>query len=294
MKTLIKIFLAVGWTVLFPSCGNVSDTVAYSKTYQSKNAVVTVDVDKIHLNPADRCTVTVSFRHKDGLIPKLTWLTELPLPLTEQFRNPGQTVFRFDSDIPGMYTIPPLNIVFDDGDTILTDSVDLNVFSEAEDGNFPEEILTIYEDRFDFYLLFLIISFAVVLVLLAVLIALIVRYYFLRRKLKETVSRKSVEILEALRTSVSDHFDTLETDKAAVLILQTMLMPFRDEAAMKLMLRSFPEDTIRRLRTAMEKYQKAAFARAVLNQTEMLEDLNFFIGFQKQFENCRKAENGKQ
>lgn len=292
IKGVILIFAL--WTALLTGCRDDADMPAYSKSYRTEKASVTVTIDKIHLNPADRCTVTVSFRHKEGLTPKISLPADLPLPLIDRFQNPDKTVFRFDSGLPGEYTLPSLNIAFDGENPILTDPVSLNVYSETEEGTLPEDISAIYEDRFDFYLLFLIISFSVVLILMTVLIALVIRYFFLRRKLRETVSRKSIEILEALRTAVADHFDTLETDKAAALILQTMLFPLREEAAMKLMIRSFPEETIRRLRTAMEKYQKAAFARAPLGKIEMTEDLNFFIGFQKQFEDYREAGNGRQ
>lgn len=293
MKKLNGVFWVGVWVGLLLSCRNDDETAVYSKTYQSEKAVVIVTVDKIYLNPADRCTVTVAFHHEDGLTPQLSWLAELPLSLIEQFQNPDKTVFRFDSDIPGTYTIPPLSIVFGRENPILTDAVTLTVYSETESGAPPEEILTIYEDQFDFYLLFLIVSLVVVLILLGVLIGLVVRYYSLRRKLKETVARKSVGILEALRTAVANHFDTLETDKAAVLILQSILIPFQDEMAMNLMIKSFSEETIRKLRTVMEKYQKVAFAQATVGQTEMLEDLNFFIGFQKEFDNYRMGENGQ-
>lgn len=292
-KKLLKVLFFVGAVLLF-SCRETAEEADYIKTYRSDKATVTVSVDTLNQNPAGRFTLTVSSRHDNGLSPRLDWSSRPPLTLIETFETPEKTVYRFDSDLPGSYTLPPLTAVFGEEPPILTDEITLNVYSETEEGTAPSEIRPFRENLTDWFLIFLVVTCISVLILGAVLTYLIVRYYVLRRKLKETVERRSVDILESLQTAVANRFETLETDKIAVLILQTMLIRFRDEESMALMLRSFSPEIIAKLRAGMEKYQKIAFAREPVGKTEILEDLNFFIGFQKQFENCLRAESGRQ
>lgn len=294
MRKILPKILFFGFALLLFSCRETDIGADYVKTYRSDKATVTVSVDRLNQNPAGRFTVTVTSRHNDGLTPRLDWSSRPPLSLTETFEAPEKTVYRFDSALPGSYTLPSLTVTFGEEPPILTDEIKLNIYSETEEGTAPSDIRSLQEDMTDWFRMFLIVACIAVLILTSVLIYLVVRYFGLRRKLKETVERRSLDILESLQTAVANRFETLETDKIAVLILQTMLIRFRDEASMALMLRSFSSETIAKLRSAMEKYQKIAFAREPVGKTELLEDLNFFIGFQKQFENCLRAESRRQ
>ena len=56
----------------------------------------------------------------------------------------------------------------------------------------------------------------------------------------------------------------------------------------------FPVGTLRKLREKTEKYQKIAFAQTPVTKTELTEDLNFFIAFQKEWIRLKNEEAAKK
>lgn len=294
MKKMKTVFCLIFSAFLLLSCGENEKMPDYLKIFSSPKATVTVTLDKMILNPADRLTLTVSYYHEDGALAQMEWDTMPSLPLLETFEKPQETVFRFDSALPGSYTLSPLRVIFADEEPIVTETIEVTVAALTEEGTTPEEPAPIFDDRFDFFLLFLILAALFLLILIAVLVFLLFRYKRLRRKLQQTVTNQSVGILEALQKAVTENFETLEIDKAAVLILQTTVIPLQEKAEMELMLRSFDPETVVQLRNIMEKYQKVAFAKASVEQSEMNDDLHFLIGFHKQFANCRRVQSEEQ
>ena len=224
----------------------------------------------------------------------LAWSEEPPLTILDTFETPGKTVYRFDSDVPGRYVLPRLKVAFPDEQEFFTDEIPVTVFSETEGGGLPAEILPIQNDGTDLFLILLSVCAAVFILLFAVLIALLVRYRILKKRLKEAVDLQPLNILTALKEAVANRFDTLKTDQAAVLILRAVMLSVSDGEKTDGVMEQFPVGTLRKLREKTEKYQKIAFAQTPVTKTELTEDLNFFIAFQKEWIRLKNEEAAKK
>ena len=292
MKIAVRLtaFLLFG----FLSCARGEPLPDLLKTYQVPTGTFSVSVDRSSVNPAERLTVSAETRREDGKLPALTWSGDLPLRLLETYEAPAETVYRFDSDVPGRYVLPRLKVAFPDEREFFTDEIPLTVFSETEGGGLPAEILPIQDDETDLFLILLSVCAAVFILLFAVLIALLVRYRILKKRLKEAVDLQPLNILTALKEAAANRFDTLKTDQAAVLILRAVMLSVKDEAQIDEMMRRFPVETIQKLRERTEKYQKIAFAKASVGKLELTEDLNFFISFQKEWNRLKNEEAAKK
>ena len=207
----------------FLSCARGEPLPDLLKTYQVPTGSFSVSVDRSSVNPAERLTVSAETRREDGKLPVLTWSGDLPLRLLETYEAPAKTVYRFDSDVPGRYVLPRLKVAFPDEQEFFTDEIPVTVFSETESGTLPTEILPIQNDGTDLFLILLSVCAAVFILLFAVLIALLVRYRILKKRLKEAVDLQPLNILTALKEAVANRFDTLKTDQAAVLILRAVI-----------------------------------------------------------------------
>lgn len=278
----------------FLSCARGEPLPEMSKTYQIPTGTITVSVDSVAVNPAERLTVSVETRREDGKLPVLTWSGDLPLRLLETYEAPAKTVYRFDSDVPGRYVLPRLKVAFPDEQEFFTDEIPITVFSETEGGGLPAEILPIRNDGTDLFLILMIVCAAVFVLLFAVLIALLVRYRILKKRLKEAVDLQPLNILTALKEAVANRFDTLKTDQAAVLILRAVMLSVSDGEKTDGVMEQFPVGTLRKLREKTEKYQKIAFAQTPVTKTELTEDLNFFIAFQKEWIRLKNEEAAKK
>ena len=278
----------------FLSCARGEPLPEMSKTYQIPTGTITVSVDSVAVNPAERLTVSVETRREDGKLPVLTWSGDLPLRLLETYEAPAKTVYRFDSDVPGRYVLPRLKVAFPDEQEFFTDEIPVAVFSETESGTLPTEILPIQNDGTDLFLILLSVCAAVFILLFAVLIALLVRYRILKKRLKEAVDLQPLNILTALKEAVANRFDTLKTDQAAVLILRAVMLSVSDGEKTDGVMEQFPVGTLRKLREKTEKYQKIAFAQTPVTKTELTEDLNFFIAFQKEWIRLKNEEAAKK
>ena len=292
MKIAVRLtaFLLFG----FLSCARGEPLPDLLKTYQVPTGTFSVSVDRSSVNPAERLTVSAETRREDGKLPALTWSGDLPLRLLETYEAPAETVYRFDSDVPGRYVLPRLKVAFPDEREFFTDEIPLTVFSETEGGGLPAEILPIQDDETDLFLILLSVCAAVFILLFAVLIALLVRYRILKKRLKEAIDLQPLNILTALNEAVANRFDTLKIDQAAVLILRAVMLSMKDEAQIDEMMRRFPVETIQKLRERTEKYQKIAFAKASVGKLELTEDLNFFISFQKEWNRLKNEEAAKK
>lgn len=279
---------------VFLSCARSEPLPEMSKTYQIPTGTLTVSVDSVAVNPAERLTVSVETHREDGKLPVLAWSEEPPLTILDTFETPGKTVYRFDSAVPGEYVLPRLKVAFPDEREFFTDEIPLTVFSETEGGGLPAEILPIQDDGTDLFLILMIVCAVVFVLLFAILIALLVRYRILKKRLKEAVDLQPLNILTALNEAVANRFDTLKIDQAAVLILRAVMLSMKDEAQIDEMMRRFPVETIQKLRERTEKYQKIAFAKASVGKLELTEDLNFFISFQKEWNRLKNEEAAKK
>lgn len=292
MKIAVRLtaFLLFG----FLSCARGEPLPDLLKTYQVPTGTFSVSVDRSSVNPAERLTVSAETRREDGKLPALTWSGDLPLKLLETYEAPAKTVYRFDSDVPGRYVLPRLKVAFPDEREFFTDEIPLTVFSETEGGGLPAEILPIRDDETDLFLILLSVCAAVFILLFAVLIALLVRYRILKKRLKEAVDLQPLNILTALKEAVANRFDTLKTDQTAVLILRAVMLSVSDGEKIDGVMEQFPVGTLRKLREKTEKYQKIAFAQAPVTKTELTEDLNFFIAFQKEWIRLKNEEAAKK
>lgn len=292
MKIAVRLtaFLLFG----FLSCARGEPLPDLLKTYQVPTGTFSVSVDRSSVNPAERLTVSAETRREDGKLPALTWSGDLPLRLLETYEAPAETVYRFDSDVPGRYVLPRLKVAFPDEREFFTDEIPLTVFSETEGGGLPAEILPIQDDETDLFLILLSVCAAVFILLFAVLIALLVRYRILKKRLKEAVDLQPLNILTALKEAAANRFDTLKTDQAAVLILRTVMLSVSDGEKIDGVMEQFPVGTLRKLREKTEKYQKIAFAQTPVTKTELTEDLNFFIAFQKEWIRLKNEEAAKK
>lgn len=278
----------------FLSCARGEPLSDLLKTYQVPTGSFSVSVDRSSVNPAERLTVSAETRREDGKLPVLTWSGDLPLRLLETYEAPAKTVYRFDSDVPGRYVLPRLKVAFPDEQEFFTDEIPVTVFSETESGTLPTEILPIQNDGTDLFLILLSVCAAVFILLFAVLIALLVRYRILKKRLKEAVDLQPLNILTALKEAVANRFDTLKTDQAAVLILRAVMLSVSDGEKTDGVMEQLPVGTLRKLREKTEKYQKIAFAQTPVTKTELTEDLNFFIAFQKEWIRLKNEEAAKK
>lgn len=278
----------------FLSCARGEPLPDLLKTYQVPTGSFSVSVDRSSVNPAERLTVSAETRREDGKLPVLTWSGDLPLRLLETYEAPAKTVYRFDSDVPGRYVLPRLKVAFPDEQEFFTDEIPVTVFSETESGTLPTEILPIQNDGTDLFLILLSVCAAVFILLFAVLIALLVRYRILKKRLKEAVDLQPLNILTALKEAVANRFDTLKTDQAAVLILRAVMLSVSDGEKTDGVMEQFPVGTLRKLREKTEKYQKIAFAQTPVTKIELTEDLNFFIAFQKEWIRLKNEEAAKK
>lgn len=292
MKIAVRLtaFLLFG----FLSCARGEPLPDLLKTYQVPTGTFSVSVDRSSVNPAERLTVSAETRREDGKLPALTWSGDLPLRLLETYEAPAETVYRFDSDVPGRYVLPRLKVAFPDEREFFTDEIPLTVFSETEGGGLPAEILPIQDDETDLFLILLSVCAVVFILLFAVLIALLVRYRILKKRLKEAVDLQPLNILTALKEAAANRFDTLKTDQAAVLILRAVMLSVSDGEKIDGVMEQFPVGTLRKLREKTEKYQKIAFAQTPVTKTELTEDLNFFIAFQKEWIRLKNEEAAKK
>ena len=279
---------------VFLSCARSEPLPEMSKTYQIPTGTLTVSVDSVAVNPAERLTVSVETHREDGKLPVLAWSEEPPLTILDTFETPGKTVYRFDPAVPGEYVLPRLKVAFPEEREFFIDEIPITVFSETEGGGLPAEILPIQDDETDLFLILLSVCAAVFILLFAVLIALLVRYRILKKRLKEAIDLQPLNILTALNEAVANRFDTLKIDQAAVLILRAVMLSMKDEAQIDEMMRRFPVETIQKLRERTEKYQKIAFAKASVGKLELTEDLNFFISFQKEWNRLKNEEAAKK
>ena len=292
MKIAVRLtaFLLFG----FLSCARGEPLPDLLKTYQVPTGTFSVSVDRSSVNPAERLTVSAETRREDGKLPALTWSGDLPLRLLETYEAPAETVYRFDSDVPGRYVLPRLKVAFPDEREFFTDEIPLTVFSETEGGGLPAEILPIQDDETDLFLILLSVCAAVFILLFAVLIALLVRYRILKKRLKEAIDLQPLNILTALKEAAANRFDTLKTDQAAVLILRAVMLSVSDGEKIDGVMEQFPVGTLRKLREKTEKYQRIAFAQTPVTKTELTEDLNFFIAFQKEWIRLKNEEAAKK
>ena len=292
MKIAVRLtaFLLFG----FLSCARGEPLPDLLKTYQVPTGTFSVSVDRSSVNPAERLTVSAETRREDGKLRALTWGGDLPLRLLETYEAPAEIVYRFDSDVPGRYVLPRLKVAFPDEREFFTDEIPLTVFSETEGGGLPAEILPIQDDETDLFLILLSVCAAVFILLFAVLIALLVRYRILKKRLKEAVDLQPLNILTALKEAAANRFDTLKTDQAAVLILRAVMLSVSDGEKIDGVMEQFPVGTLRKLREKTEKYQKIAFAQTPVTKTELTEDLNFFIAFQKEWIRLKNEEAAKK
>lgn len=279
---------------VFLSCARSEPLPEMSKTYQIPTGTLTVSVDSVAVNPAERLTVSVETHREDGKLPVLAWSEEPPLTILDTFETPGKTVYRFDSAVPGEYVLPRLKVAFPEEREFFIDEIPITVFSETESGALPTEILPIQNDGTDLFLILMIVCAVVFVLLFAILIALLVRYRILKKRLKEAIDLQPLNILTALNEAVANRFDTLKIDQAAVLILRAVMLSMNDEAQIDEMMRRFPVETIQKLRERTEKYQKIAFAKASVGKLELTEDLNFFISFQKEWNRLKNEEAAKK
>lgn len=279
---------------VFLSCARSEPLPEMSKTYQVPTGTLTVSVDSVAVNPAERLTVSVETHREDGKLPVLAWSEEPPLTILDTFETPGKTVYRFDSAVPGEYVLPRLKVAFPEEREFFIDEIPITVFSETESGALPTEILPIQNDGTDLFLILMIVCAVVFVLLFAILIALLVRYRILKKRLKEAIDLQPLNILTALNEAVANRFDTLKIDQAAVLILRAVMLSMKDEAQIDEMMRRFPVETIQKLRERTEKYQKIAFAKASVGKLELTEDLNFFISFQKEWNRLKNEEAAKK
>ena len=268
----------------FLSCARSEPLPEMSKTYQIPTGTITVSVDSVAVNPAERLTVSVETHREDGKLPVLAWSEEPPLTILDTFETPGKTVYRFDSAVPGEYVLPRLKVAFPEEREFFIDEIPITVF----------EILPIQNDGTDLFLILMIVCAVVFVLLFAILIALLVRYRILKKRLKEAIDLQPLNILTALNEAVANRFDTLKIDQAAVLILRAVMLSMKDEAQIDEMMRRFPVETIQKLRERTEKYQKIAFAKASVGKLELTEDLNFFISFQKEWNRLKNEEAAKK
>ena len=289
----IPMRLTAVWLFVFLSCARSEPLPEMSETYQIPTGTITVSVDSVAVNPAERLTVSVEHR-EDGKLPVLAWSEEPPLTILDTFETPGKTVYRFDSAVPGEYVLPRLKVAFSEEREFFIDEIPITVFSETESGTLPTEILPIRNDGTDLFLILMIVCAVVFVLLFAILIALLVRYRILKKRLKEAVDLQPLNILTALNEAVANRFDTLKIDQAAVLILRAVMLSMKDEAQIDEMMRRFPVETIQKLRERTEKYQKIAFAKASVGKLELTEDLNFFISFQKEWNRLKNEEAAKK
>lgn len=278
----------------FLSCARGEPLPDLLKTYQVPTGSFSVSVDRSSVNPAERLTVSVETRREDGKLPVLAWSEEPPLTILDTFETPGKTVYRFDSAVPGEYVLPRLKVAFPEEREFFIDEIPITVFSETESGTLPTEILPIQNDGTDLFLILLSVCAAVFILLFAVLIALLVRYRILKKRLKEAVDLQPLNILTALKEAVANRFDTLKTDQAAVLILRAVMLSVSDGEKTDGVMEQFPVGTLRKLREKTEKYQKIAFAQTPVTKTELTEDLNFFIAFQKEWIRLKNEEAAKK
>lgn len=279
---------------VFLSCARSEPLPEMSKTYQIPTGTLTVSVDSVAVNPAERLTVSVETHREDGKLPVLAWSEEPPLTILDTFETPGKTVYRFDSAVPGEYVLPRLKVAFPEEREFFIDEIPITVFSETESGALPTEILPIQNDGTDLFLILMIVCAVVFVLLFAILIALLVRYRILKKRLKEAIDLQPLNILTALNEAVANRFDALKIDQAAVLILRAVMLSMKDEAQIDEMMRRFPVETIQKLRERTEKYQKIAFAKASVGKLELTEDLNFFISFQKEWNHLKNEEAAKK
>lgn len=279
---------------VFLSCARSEPLPEMFKTYQIPTGTLTVSVDSVAVNPAERLTVSVETHREDGKLPVLGWSEEPPLTILDTFETPGKTVYRFDSAVPGEYVLPRLKVAFPEEREFFIDEIPITVFSETESGALPTEILPIQSDGTDLFLILMIVCAVVFVLLFAILIALLVRYRILKKRLKEAIDLQPLNILTALNEAVANRFDTLKIDQAAVLILRAVMLSMKDEAQIDEMMRRFPVETIQKLRERTEKYQKIAFAKASVGKLELTEDLNFFISFQKEWNRLKNEEAAKK
>lgn len=278
----------------FLSCARGEPLPDLLKTYQVPTGSFSVSVDRSSVNPAERLTVSAETRREDRKLPVLAWSEEPPLTILDTFETPGKTVYRFDSAVPGEYVLPRLKVAFPDEQEFFTDEIPVTVFSETEGGGLPAEILPIRDDGTDLFLILMIVCAVVFVLLFAVLIALLVRYRILKKRLKEAVDLQPLNILTALKEAVANRFDTLKTDQAAVLILRAVMLSVSDGEKTDGVMEQFPVGTLRKLREKTEKYQKIAFAQTPVTKTELTEDLNFFIAFQKEWIRLKNEEAAKK
>ena len=260
----------------FLSCARGEPLPDLLKTYQVPTGSFSVSVDRSSVNPAERLTVSAETRREDGKLPVLTWSGDLPLRLLETYETPAKTVYRFDSDVPGRYVLPRLKVAFPDEQEFFTDEIPVTV------------------DGTDLFLILMIVCAVVFVLLFAILIALLVRYRILKKRLKEAVDLQPLNILTALKEAVANRFDTLKTDQAAVLILRAVMLSVSDGEKTDGVMEQFPVGTLRKLREKTEKYQKIAFAQTPVTKTELTEDLNFFIAFQKEWIRLKNEEAAKK
>lgn len=279
---------------VFLSCARSEPLPEMSKTYQIPTGTLTVSVDSVAVNPAERLTVSVETHREDGKLPVLAWSEEPPLTILDTFETPGKTVYRFDSAVPGEYVLPRLKVAFPEEREFFIDEIPITVFSETESGALPTEILPIQNDGTDLFLILMIVCAVVFVLLFAILIALLVRYRILKKRLKEAIDLQPLNILTALKEAAANRFDTLKTDQAAVLILRAVMLSVSDGEKIDGVMEQFPVGTLRKLREKTEKYQKIAFAQTPVTKTELTEDLNFFIAFQKEWIRLKNEEAAKK
>ena len=239
----------------FLSCARGEPLPDLLKTYQVPTGSFSVSVDRSSVNPAERLTVSAETRE---------------------------------------YVLPRLKVAFPEEREFFIDEIPITVFSETESGTLPTEILPIQNDGTDLFLILMIVCAAVFILLFAVLIALLVRYRILKKRLKEAVDLQPLNILTALKEAVANRFDTLKTDQAAVLILRAVMLSVSDGEKTDGVMEQFPVGTLRKLREKTEKYQKIAFAQTPVTKTELTEDLNFFIAFQKEWIRLKNEEAAKK
>lgn len=279
---------------VFLSCARSEPLPEMSKTYQIPTGTLTVSVDSVAVNPAERLTVSVETHREDGKLPVLAWSEEPPLTILDTFETPGKTVYRFDSAVPGEYVLPRLKVAFPEEREFFIDEIPITVFSETESGALPTEILPIQNGGTDLFLILMIVCAVVFVLLFAILIALLVRYRILKKRLKEAIDLQPLNILTALKEAAANRFDTLKTDQAAVLILRAVMLSVSDGEKIDGVMEQFPVGTLRKLREKTEKYQKIAFAQTPVTKTELTEDLNFFIAFQKEWIRLKNEEAAKK
>lgn len=290
---MFKKALKVSLIFLILSCSESSSQYDYVKTYEGTLGEVTLSVDSLAIHPAERLTVILETSHKEAVLPKIEWTQTPALTLLEEFKTPNKWTFRFDSNLPGQYLIPALKVSFDD-EIILTDEVNISVYSMAEGEKAPQEILPIKENQVDPVWVIFFVIVALFLFLLLVLFLLVRRYFRLKKRLNETIKNQRVEILSSLREAVAQRFESLKPDQIALLILQTVVVDVDKEGDWQKKLVFFTTEQIMDLRQRVEKYQRVAFGRNSVTQYELIEDLNFFINFQKQLENIQQQQESVQ